>query len=132
MRATWSYISSKKRLRLRGSLAVAQNEQLRLQPTCEEIQAVILSAWGINTPSTNSPSYNLNANFSVPSLLICVAAILILYISKLPASLSLRGLGRFVISSKSAAPFCHTQLLICSARKRGSDKAERFTWISSS
>jgi hypothetical protein len=50
---------------------VPQNLQVSEQPTCDEIQAVILPVEvGINTPSTILPSYNLKAFLMVLSLLI--------------------------------------------------------------
>ena len=50
---------------------VAQNWQARLQPICEEIQAVVLLFVGINTPSTILLSAIEKAHFTVLSLLIC-------------------------------------------------------------
>ena len=44
---------------------VAQKAQERLQPTCDEIQAVILFFEGIKTPSQITPSLSLKPSFIV-------------------------------------------------------------------
>ena len=54
--ATWSTISATSRFLILLSFAVAQNSQFRLQPTCEETQAVVLDSVGMRTDSTKSPS----------------------------------------------------------------------------
>ena len=48
---------------------VAQNLQVKLQPTCDETQAVFLSAVGIKTPSIICPSNVLKRDLIVPSSL---------------------------------------------------------------
>ena len=51
---------------------VAQNLQLKLQPICEETQAVLRRVVGINTPSIIWSSKVLKRVFKVPSSLNCV------------------------------------------------------------
>ena len=56
IRATWSTISATSRFLILLSFAVAQNSQFKLQPTCEETQAVVLDSVGMRTDSTKRPS----------------------------------------------------------------------------
>src|SRR5690554_8149772 len=71
---TWSTISPAERFLSNFSFPVAQNLQAKLQPTCEEIQAVILVLVGIKTPSTTFPTPTLKAHFIVRSLEICCSS----------------------------------------------------------
>src|ERR1700712_3460648 len=105
--ATWSYISSKVKLRLRSIIPVAQNLQVRLQPICDETQAVFLLSVGINTPSIKCPSKVLNLDFNVPSLLCWVASTVMACMSKSVAIFLRRSSDSLFISSKFRAFFFH-------------------------
>src|SRR5690606_14216475 len=77
----------------------------KLQPTCEETQAVILSAVGIKTPSIRWVSCNLKVFLMVLSALICELLILTALITKFRFSCSRKLLERLLISSKLLADF---------------------------
>src|SRR4249920_2735315 len=98
--ATWSYISSKVKLRLRSIIPVAQNLQVRLQPICDDTQAVFLFSVGINTPSIKCPSKVLNLDLTVPSLLNWVAFTVMACRSKFSERRCLNSFERSVMSSK--------------------------------
>ena len=128
---TWSNISSGSRLRIRFSLAVAQNEQLRLHPTWLDTQAVVRVSVGINTDSTNSPSCRRTAFLIVPSSLRCITSTLMWLITKCLSSISRVALGRLVIASNECTPFCHSHSYTWVPRKAWSPFSSKIRLSSS-
>ena len=64
---TWATISAAVRLRTSRWVPVWQNEQLSVQPTCEETHKVPRSSSGMWTVSTSCPSGKRNSHLRVPS-----------------------------------------------------------------
>src|SRR5690554_6141683 len=104
---TWSTISPAERFLSNFSFPVAQNLQAKLQPTCEEIQAVILVLVGIKTPSTTFPTPTLKAHFIVRSLEICCSSKVMSSMNNCSFNCSRNFTLKLVISSNEAAFFCH-------------------------
>jgi len=63
----WATISAAVRLRTSRWVPVWQNEQLSVQPTCEETHKVPRSSSGMWTVSTSCPSAKRNSHLRVPS-----------------------------------------------------------------
>ena len=92
---------------MRFKRPVAQNSHAKLQPTCEEIQAVIRVSAGIKTPSQIWSSNKRKAFLMVPSLLICMSSTFTALMLKLSFNILRVDKEILVIWSKSVADFFH-------------------------
>ncbi len=119
-RYTWSTISPAVRLRVRPSLAVAQNWQSTAQPTCDEMHCVVLSPSGMSTLSIDLPSPVTMRSLRVPSREVCTSATSSVPMRARAARRSRTAGPRSVICSNRVTPWAWTQRQACSPRKRGS------------
>src|SRR6185369_11297105 len=110
---------------------VAQNLQLRLQPICDETQAVNLDSVGIKTPSTKCPSQVLKRVLTVPSALCCVVSIASAGKIKFSPNCWRSCLLRLVMSAKLRAPFCQIHSYACLARNFFSPTFSKYSSSSS-
>ena len=130
-RTTWSTISPGLKFFLSFNFPVAQNKQDKLQPTCEEMHAVILDEVGINTPSITSPSRVWKPHFTVRSLLTWVDWMFKRSMKKCSSRKRVNASPRLCISLKFVAWLFQSHCSNCLVRNAGKPFATSNLVISS-
>ena len=103
-------ISAAVRLRTSFCVPVWQNEQVSVQPTCEEMHKVPRPASGMNTVSTSGPrpsrpdACKRNSHLRVPSLDTCSVTISGRVSVKAPASVARISFDMSVMASNDVSP----------------------------